>query len=71
MSFLCRWGSSVIANYAYDMLGSFAFALGAFAFTASMVQMFQIGKMRLHIGILEGRIETLDGDSDSNAEEAT
>ena len=53
------------------MLGSFAFALGAFAFTASVVQMFQIGKMRLHIGILEGRIETLEGDSDSNAEEAT
>jgi hypothetical protein len=53
------------------MLGNFAFAFGAFAFTASIVQMFQIGKMRLHIGILECRIETLEGGSDNNAEETT
>ena len=61
----------MLANYGYDMLGNFAFAFGAFAFTASIVQMFQIGKMRLHIGILECRIETLEGGSDNNAEETT
>ena len=49
-----------LANY--DLTGNVAFALGCFAATASLVQMFQIGAMRRQISSLEGRLSSLEGE---------
>ena len=61
----------IIANYAYDLTGNLAFALGCFAATASLVQMFQIGSMRRQIALLEGRLSSLQSSRDDTGIETS
>ena len=42
-----------MANYTYDLTGNLGFAFGCFAATASLVQMFQIGRLRRRVDALE------------------
>lgn len=48
----------LLANYAYDFKGNFAFAFACFAATACVVQMFQIGALRRRIDALESERQT-------------
>ena len=43
----------MLADYAYDLTGNLALALGCFAATASLVQMFQIGRLRRRVDALQ------------------
>jgi len=43
----------MFANYAYDLVGNLVLSLACFGATASLIQMFQIGKLRLRLRSLE------------------
>jgi len=45
--------NSMFANYAYDLAGNFVWFLACFGATASLIQMFQIGKLRCRLRSLE------------------
>ena len=50
----------MLADYAYDLTGNLALALGCFAATASLVQMFQIGRLRRRVDALQAEKQAED-----------
>ncbi len=43
----------MFANYAYDLAGNFVWFLACFGATASLIQMFQIGKLKYRLQSVE------------------
>lgn len=43
----------MLANYAYELAGNFVWFLACFGATASLIHMFQIGKLRRRLRSIE------------------